>query len=140
MVQPPHDRRHRPSMEAIIESPSNTASNTALDAVPTEAEREPKPARHDRSSGSNPPLLPPQQRHHHNPRTLAADQKAERRLLWKLDLLILPLLLVVFMVSFLDRISMSNAKAMGLMQDLSLTVKKYNIAYFVCTQCPSISR
>ncbi|KAL1897353.1 hypothetical protein Sste5346_004089 [Sporothrix stenoceras] len=27
---------------------------------------------------------------------------------------------------------MSNAKAMGLMQDLSLTVKKYNIAYFIC--------
>ena len=54
--------------------------------------------------------------------------------MWKLDLIILPVLLIVFMVSFLDRISMGNAKYMGLMDDLSLTVKKYNIAYFVRSQ------
>lgn len=119
-------------MEAILEAASNTASNTALDTTTNEAGHEPKSTRHNRSSGSEPPLLPPQQ-HYHSTRTSAINQKGERRLLWKLDLLILPILLIVFMVSFLDRISMGNAKSMGLMDDLSLTVKKYNIAYFVRT-------
>ncbi|CAK7235489.1 hypothetical protein SCUCBS95973_009287 [Sporothrix curviconia] len=39
---------------------------------------------------------------------------------------------LILFLSFLDRISMSNGKAMGLMDDLSLTNKKYSIAYFIC--------
>ncbi|ERS98649.1 hypothetical protein HMPREF1624_05436 [Sporothrix schenckii ATCC 58251] len=129
----PHGRRQQPGMEAIIETVSDRASIAAVDAIAPETEHEPKSARRDRSFGSEPPLLSPSQQQHCQTSHLSAlSRKAERRLVWKLDLCILPIFLVVFLVSTLDRISMSNAKAMGLMGDLSLTVQKYNIAYYIC--------
>ena len=59
------------------------------------------------------------------------DPAAERRLLLKLDLTIYPVLFVVFMMSFLDRINISNAKIQGLTQELNLTGNRFNIALFV---------
>lgn len=39
------------------------------------------------------------------------DRKAEKKLLWKLDLHVLPPLMVLFMLSFLDRTNIGNAYA-----------------------------
>jgi hypothetical protein len=63
--------------------------------------------------------------------TSPIDPAAERRLLWKLDLTIFPVLYVVYMMSFLDRINISNARIQGLTKELDLTGNKFNIALFV---------
>lgn len=63
------------------------------------------------------------------------DPAAERRLLWKLDLTIYPILYVVYMMSFLDRINISNARIQNLGDDIDLTGNKFNIALFV--SCPT---
>lgn len=59
------------------------------------------------------------------------DRAAERRLLWKCDLHVVPILTVLFMFAFLDRINIGNARLMGLEGDLRMTGHEYNIALFV---------
>jgi hypothetical protein len=59
------------------------------------------------------------------------DRAAERRLLWKCDLHVVPILTVLFMFAFLDRINIGNARLMGLERDLGMTGHEYNIALFV---------
>ncbi|KAH1327098.1 hypothetical protein KXX16_006424 [Aspergillus fumigatus] len=59
------------------------------------------------------------------------DRAAERRLLWKCDLHVVPILTVLFMFAFLDRINIGNARLMGLERDLRMTGHQYNIALFV---------
>lgn len=63
--------------------------------------------------------------------TRPIDPAAERRLLRKLDLTIFPVLYIVYMMSFLDRINISNARIQGLAKELDLTGNKFNIALFV---------
>lgn len=65
------------------------------------------------------------------PTTASVDAKAERRLLWKIDLYVYPILFVVYMMSFLDRINISNARIQGLTTDLNLVGNRFNIALFV---------
>ncbi len=59
------------------------------------------------------------------------DPIAERRLVRKLDLIIFPTFFVIYMMSFLDRINISNAKIQGLIEDLDLYDNRFNIALFV---------
>jgi hypothetical protein len=53
------------------------------------------------------------------------DPKLTRKLLWKLDLRILPMLALLFLFSFLDRTSIGNAKVLGLNTDLGLSSGQY---------------
>lgn len=60
------------------------------------------------------------------------DKAAERRLIWKLDLLILPILFVFYMMSYLDRVNIGNASIQGMTTELALNVgNRYNIALLV---------
>ncbi|KAK8115378.1 major facilitator superfamily domain-containing protein [Apiospora kogelbergensis] len=60
------------------------------------------------------------------------DAVAERRLLRKIDLTVYPILFIVYMMSFLDRINISNAKIQGMAKDLDLLVgNRFNIALFI---------
>ena len=59
------------------------------------------------------------------------DRAAEKRLLWKCDLHVVPILTVLFMLAFLDRINIGNARLMGLEKDLGMTGHEYNVALFV---------
>lgn len=59
------------------------------------------------------------------------DEAAEKRLLRKLDFTIYPVLYIVYMLSFLDRINIGNAKIQGMTADLDLSGSRYNIALFV---------
>ncbi|KAJ8660813.1 hypothetical protein O0I10_003456 [Lichtheimia ornata] len=53
------------------------------------------------------------------------DQKELRRLLWKLDLRIVPYVSLLYLVSFLDRVNIGNAKIAGLMEDTNMTEYEY---------------
>lgn len=75
------------------------------------------------SSSKNGSSTPPTSSH--------MDVAAEKRLLRKLDLTIYPILYLVYMMSFLDRINIANARIQGLTADLDLSGSRYNIALFV---------
>ncbi|EME40139.1 hypothetical protein DOTSEDRAFT_74842 [Dothistroma septosporum NZE10] len=56
------------------------------------------------------------------------DKKAERALLWKFDLRILPLLTMMYLFNSLDKANLGNAKTAGLEKDLGFAgTNKYNI-------------
>lgn len=65
------------------------------------------------------------------PSTSPVDSVAERRLLWKLDLHVVPILTALFLFAFLDRINIGNARLMGLEGDLGMSGHQYNVALFV---------
>jgi hypothetical protein len=48
------------------------------------------------------------------------DPKAERALVWKLDLRVLPVLAVMYLFNSLDKSNLGNAKTAGLEEDLHL--------------------
>ncbi|CAO3589591.1 unnamed protein product [Absidia cylindrospora] len=56
------------------------------------------------------------------------DAKEMRKLLWKLDLRIVPWLGVLYLCSFLDRVNIGNAKLAGIQQDLHVSDDAYNWA------------
>ncbi|KAH6650432.1 major facilitator superfamily domain-containing protein [Chaetomium tenue] len=59
---------------------------------------------------------------------LSPEERAqvERRLLWKLDWILMPWLCFLYLLAFLDRTNIGNAKIAGLFDDLDLTVPSYN--------------
>lgn len=60
--------------------------------------------------------------------TFTIDKDAERRLLWKFDLRILPLLTMMYLFNSLDKANLGNAKTNGLEEDLGFAgTNKYNI-------------
>ncbi len=56
---------------------------------------------------------------------------AEKKLLWKLDLHVLPILWLLYMFVFLDRVNIGNAKIEGLTKDLHMSGAQYNMASMI---------
>ncbi|KAJ5101437.1 hypothetical protein NUU61_003659 [Penicillium alfredii] len=73
----------------------------------------------------------------------AHQQKLTRRILWKLDTRILPMLALLFLCSFLDRTNVGNAKIIGLEKDINITDHQYDIGLtvfyltYICSEIPS---
>ena len=59
------------------------------------------------------------------------DRAAEKRLLWKCDLHVLPMVSILYMLAFIDRINIGNARIQGLEKDLHMKGNDYNIALLV---------
>ena len=59
--------------------------------------------------------------------SFAIDPKAERALVWKFDLRILPVLAVMYLFNSLDKSNFGNAKTAGLEKSLGLVDNQYNI-------------
>ncbi|KAJ5648728.1 hypothetical protein N7490_005100 [Penicillium lividum] len=59
---------------------------------------------------------------------LSDEERAQmdRKLLWKLDLRLLPWLSLLYLASFLDRTNIGNAKIDGLSKSLGMTANQYN--------------
>lgn len=56
------------------------------------------------------------------------DNDIEKRVLRKCDLHVLPILYTLYMLSYLDRINIGNARIEGLEKDLGMSGNDYNIA------------
>jgi hypothetical protein len=54
------------------------------------------------------------------------DAKRQKQLLRKVDLHLLPILAVFYLLSFMDRSNIGNARLQGLEDDLKLTPGQYN--------------
>jgi hypothetical protein len=52
--------------------------------------------------------------------------KAEKKILRKMDLRLIPMLALLYLLSFLDRGNIGNAKIEGLTEDLNMTGAQYN--------------
>jgi len=59
------------------------------------------------------------------------DPHAEKKLLWKVDLHLVPPLTVLVMLAFLDRINIGNAKIQGLTKELNMKGHDYSIALLI---------
>ncbi|KAK6380831.1 hypothetical protein LTS17_005032 [Exophiala oligosperma] len=63
---------------------------------------------------------------------------SDRKLNLKLDLLILPLVTIVYLLAFLDRANIGNARVAGLQEDLKISSYQYQVAITV-TYAPYIA-
>lgn len=54
------------------------------------------------------------------------DPALERSVLWRLDVLLVPLTCMLYLLSFLDRSNIGNARIAGLQTDLKLTDTQYS--------------
>jgi hypothetical protein len=53
-------------------------------------------------------------------------QEQEKRVLRKMDLRLIPMLSILYLLAFLDRGNIGNAKIEGLVEDLGLTSQEYS--------------
>lgn len=58
----------------------------------------------------------------------ALDHAAEKRLVRKIDWRLLPPLMILFLLAFIDRINIGNAKIQGMTKDLKMTGGDYGVA------------
>lgn len=71
------------------------------------------------------------------------DREAEKRLIRKCDLHILPPIAVLFLLCFVDRINIGNARIQGLEKDLNMKGQDFNIAlciffvFYIICEVPS---
>lgn len=52
--------------------------------------------------------------------------RIDRQLVWKLDLVMIPWLSLLYLLAFLDRTNIGNAKIAGLNDDLNMNTQQYN--------------
>ena len=63
--------------------------------------------------------------------SMRLDRKAERSLVWKCDRHVLPIISLLFMLAFVDRVNIGNARIQGLEEDLEMAGNDFNIALFI---------
>ena len=68
---------------------------------------------------------------HEIPHSEPIDRAAEKRLLRKCDLYVIPVLSLLYTLAFIDRINIGNARLQGLEKDLQMSGQDYNIALFM---------
>ncbi|KAE8148494.1 major facilitator superfamily domain-containing protein [Aspergillus avenaceus] len=56
------------------------------------------------------------------------EEEREKHLVWKIDLHILPMVVLLYLFSFLDRVNIGNARLYGLEEDLGLVGNQYQVA------------
>ena len=60
-----------------------------------------------------------------------ANREAEKKLLRTCDLYVIPSITVLYMLAFIDRINIGNARIQGLEKDLGMKGNDYNVALLV---------
>ena len=71
------------------------------------------------------------------------DAKQTKKLLRKVDSYIMPVIIILYLLSFLDRTNIGNARLAGLEKDLNMSGLDYNIAlailypFYVAAEIPS---
>ncbi|KAA8643409.1 hypothetical protein EYZ11_010114 [Aspergillus tanneri] len=56
------------------------------------------------------------------------EEQKEKHLVWKMDMYILPFVVLLYLFSFLDRVNIGNARLYGLEEDLGLVGDQYQVA------------
>lgn len=104
------------------------SSSLALLAAMTEALPVPLPAEDEKTkiaastSSASPSTVP---------NDIYIDPAIEKRVIRKCDLRVVPPTLILFMLSFLDRVNIGNAAIQGLPEDLALIGHQFNVALLI---------
>lgn len=61
------------------------------------------------------------------PDTFGVDEQLERRVLWKLDIFLMPIMSTLFIFLFLDRANIGNARVAGLQKTIHATDTQYQL-------------
>lgn len=61
------------------------------------------------------------------PDTFEANERLERRVLWKLDVFLMPIMSALFIFLFLDRANIGNARVAGLQKTIHATDTQYQL-------------
>lgn len=64
-------------------------------------------------------------------RELHVDSTLERKTVLKLDLLLVPMMCMIYLLAFLDRANIGNARVAGLQEDLGITDHQYQIGTII---------
>jgi hypothetical protein len=64
---------------------------------------------------------------HETPLFEEPDPETSKRLVWKLDLIVLPLLAIIYFTHSLDRANLGNAKTDGFEKDIGLKDNQYSL-------------
>ena len=85
------------------------------------------------SESSKVQLEPQHELSHRDPERQSVAQPVvnERRLMWKIDLHLVPSLCLLYILAFLDRVNIANARLFSLEKDLHLTGNQYNICLVI---------
>jgi len=59
------------------------------------------------------------------------DPSLERKVLWRLDLLLVPVMCGLYLISFLDRSNIGNARVAGMQADLKITDTQYSTGEYM---------
>jgi len=59
--------------------------------------------------------------------SMTTDDETEKRLRKKFDLRILPFGVLIFLLAYIDRVNMGNAKILGMEKDVDLTGNRFNL-------------
>ncbi|KXJ93612.1 major facilitator superfamily domain-containing protein [Microdochium bolleyi] len=62
---------------------------------------------------------------------ISVDEEADKKLLRKCDMHLIPPLMAIYFLSFMDRTNIGNARIQGMTTDLNMVGSDYNIALFV---------
>ncbi|KAL3457432.1 major facilitator superfamily domain-containing protein [Aspergillus heterothallicus] len=65
------------------------------------------------------------------PQSELIDPKAERQVIRNCDIHVVPVLLLIYLLAFLDRINIGNARLQGLVRDLNMKGNDYNLGPFI---------
>jgi len=80
---------------------------------------------YDEDGSSNPKLEEGLERH--------VDPVLDKQTLLRLDLLLVPLMCSMYLLAFLDRANIGNARVAGLQKDLRITDTQYQTGMFICS-------
>ncbi|KAJ9603154.1 hypothetical protein H2200_012449 [Cladophialophora chaetospira] len=78
-----------------------------------------------------------------DPDEVSRRKKLTRKILWKIDIRIIPLLAAMYLCCYFDRSNVGNAKILGLQKDLDLDAHKYGTAlavyyiFYILAELPS---
>ena len=78
-----------------------------------------------------------------SPEDFVADRNFEKRIKWKCDLKLLPPLMLLFIITFMDRTNIANAKIEGMTTELKMKNTDYNMSLwilnipYICLGLPS---
>lgn len=59
---------------------------------------------------------------------VVVDPEQNRKLLWKIDLWLMPIIWIIYLLSYVDRTNIGLAKVAGMEDDLNLTDNEYFMA------------
>ena len=119
--------RNYPTFHILIDSQDDSA------ASPTVSDHDAEPGIKNESNNFYDPNLISNgangtEREYDELHVVCPPHTTEKKLMAKIDLRVIPFLCILYLLAFLDRVNIANARSFGLVKDLNLVNTEYNTA------------